>query len=404
MRRAIVSEIAVPRAVAADEALAGRIVAAVRAAVGTAQGPVALHEPVFRGCEWDYVRSCLDDGWVSSVGAFVDRFEGVLADATGAAHVIATVNGTAALHLSLVALGVAPGDEVLVPGLSFVATANAVAHAGAVPHFVDVDADDLAVDPGRLAARLEAVARRQSGRLVNRETGRPITAVVVTHVMGWPADLAALRRVTDAWGLPVVEDAAEALGSRRDGRHAGTGGAVGTLSFNGNKIITTGGGGAVITDDGALADRARHRATTAKQPHPWRYDHDAVAWNYRLPNLNAALGVAQLEQLDGFLAAKRRLMDRYGAAFEEMAGVSLMAERPGITWNHWLVTLRLAADDAGLRDAVLAALHAAGLLARPVWTPLHTLAMYRDAPRDDMTATERLARQLICLPSGAALG
>ena len=220
----------------------------------------------------------------------MSRFEQELASATGAAHAVAVTNGTVALRLALHLVGVGPGDEVLLPPLSFVATANAVAHLGAVPHFVDVEPTTLAMDPSVLAERLEKLAERRNGRLLNRQTGRRLAAVLPVHVFGHPADGMALRQVSDAWELPLVEDAAEALGSWRGDTHCGLFGAVGTLSFNGNKLITTGGGGALLTNDAELAQRARHLSTTAKPTHPWAFEHDAVGWNDRLPNLNAALG------------------------------------------------------------------------------------------------------------------
>ena len=277
------------------------ILEAIQHVVGPSslEHPIALHEPDFRGTEaWTYVKDCLDTGWVSTAGQWVSRFEQELASATGAAHAVAVTNGTVALRLALHLVGVEPGDEVLLPPLSFVATANAVAHLGAVPHFVDVDPITLAMDPYVLAERLEQVAEWCDGKLLNKQTGRRLAAVLPVHVFGHPADGDVLRQVADAWGLPLVEDAAEALGSWRGDTHCGLFGSVGTLSFNGNKLITTGGGGALLMNDAELAHRARHLSTTAKVPHPWAFDHDVVGWNDRMPNLNAALGVAQLEDLN----------------------------------------------------------------------------------------------------------
>ena len=289
--------------------LGEQLVAALRQTLGPA--PVALHEPVFAGREWEYVRSCLDSGWVSSAGAFVDRFERELAAYLGARHVIAVVNGTAALHVALLLAGVRPGDEVLIPSLTFIATANAVAYCGALPHFVDCDVETLGLDPSRLNSYLAEIAEVVDGTCRNRRTGARIAGVVPVHIFGHPVAMDALGEVAARYRLPLIEDATEAIGSRYRGRAAGTIGLMGTLSFNGNKTITTGGGGALITNDDALAQHARHLTTTAKTPHRWLYLHDEIGFNYRLPNLNAALGCAQLEELDGFIARKRRLATLY---------------------------------------------------------------------------------------------
>jgi perosamine synthetase len=380
------------------------IVAGIAQAIGTNHRPVPLHEPRFAGREWDYVKQCLDTGWVSSAGHFVDEFEARLAKLCGAKAAVAVVNGTAALHVALRLVGVGPGDEVIVPALTFVATANAVTYCGAVPHFADADERNLGLDPQKLKLHLERIAVSRNGACINSQTGRAIRAVVPVHVFGHPVDMDALKAVCGAFGLPIVEDATESLGSTYRGRPCGGLGLVGVLSFNGNKIVTTGGGGAVITNDGELARRAKHLTTTAKVPHQWAFVHDEIGWNYRLPNLNAALGLAQLEQLDGFVAAKRQLARRYAEVFAAVRGVKFVAEPEGTASNYWLNSILLD-DDSGLaRDAVLKACHAAGLLARPAWTPMHQLAMFRDCPRDDLTVVESIARRLVNLPSSAALG
>lgn len=383
------------------EPLPAAVVERVRAVIGTA--PAALHEPEFAGNEWAYVKECLDTGWVSTAGRFVERFEGMLTEFTGARHAIATVNGTAALHAALMVAGVEAGDEVMVPALTFVATANAVAHAGAVPHFVEVEAATLGLDAKALRRRLERIGEQRGGSLINTETGRPIRAIVCMHTFGHPSDLSGLLAVCADFGLPLVEDAAESLGSYYGERHTGTFGRLGVLSFNGNKTVTTGGGGAILTDDDDLARTAGHLTTTAKLPHAWAFDHDRVGYNYRLPNINAALGCAQLEQLPGFIARKRRLAQAYERAFAGLAGVRTIAEPAGTRSNFWLNALLLDEDDEKLRDAVLAACHAAGVGARPAWTPMHRLPMYRSAPRDDLSLTESLCRRLINLPSSPRL-
>jgi perosamine synthetase len=376
---------------------------AIARVIGCVQQPAALHEPCFAGREWDYVRQCLDSGWVSSVGRFVDAFEARLADVCGAKYAIATVNGTAALHTALRMAGVERDDEVLVPALTFAATANAVTYCGAVPHFVDAEERTLGIDPHKLARYLERVARRSDRGPVNRATGRTLRAVVPVHVFGHPVDMDTLNAVCREFGLTVVEDATESLGSRYRGHPCGSLGRVGVLSFNGNKIVTSGGGGALVTDDADLARRAKHVTSTAKLAHPWAVVHDQVGWNYRLPNLNAALGLAQLEQLDRFLAAKRRLARRYAEAFAKLPDVVFVHEPAGATSNYWLNAILLADDSAATRDAVLEATHAKGILTRPAWTLMHRLAPFCDCPRSDLGVAESIERRLVSLPSSVGL-
>jgi perosamine synthetase len=382
--------------------LPDRILAAVRAVAG--EGGLPLHAPEFEGHEADYVRDCIETGWVSTAGAYVGRFERALEAFTGVDHAIAVVNGTAALHMSLMLAGVGPGDEVLTPALTFVATANAVSHCGARPHFVDACPDRLAVDAVALEAHLQAVARIQDGRCVNSTTGATLRALTVTHVFGIPADLPALADVCARWNLALVEDAAEALGSTQDGVHVGGAGLAAALSFNGNKIVTTGGGGAILTRDPDVAGRARHLTTTARRGGGWTYDHDAVGWNYRLPNLNAALGVAQMERLPDMLVRKRVLADRYAAAFADLEGVRILTEPAGCRPNAWLNALVLARPDRAVRDAILERLNADGVQVRPLWTLMHRLPMYADAPRAALPVAEALEDAVINLPSSAALG
>lgn len=266
------------------------IVNALRGVLGS--GPVGLHEPRFDGNERRYLQECIDSTFVSSVWRFVDRFEADLANYTGARHAVAVVNGTAALHVALLLAGVEAGDEVIVPALTFVATANAVRYCGATPHFADSEERTLGLDPGALRDWLRQTAEMQGGGCINRHTGRRIRAVAPMHTFGHPCDLDGLLAVAHDYGLALVEDAAESLGSWIHERHTGTFGQLGTLSFNGNKIITTGGGGAILTNDSELARRAKHLTTTAKKPHRWEYVHDEVGFNYRMPNVNAALGCA----------------------------------------------------------------------------------------------------------------
>jgi perosamine synthetase len=377
------------------------IVQAIQSVVGT--GPVALHEPRFRGNEWIYLKECLDSTFVSSVGKFVDRFENDLAAFTGAKRAVAVVNGTAALHVSLLLAGVEAGDEVMLPALTFIATANAVAYCNATPHFVDSEERSLGMDARALRDYLSSATEMRGGHCINRSTGRVIRAMVPMHAFGYPVDIESLLAVAHDFRLQLIEDAAESLGSTVGGRHTGTFGLMGTLSFNGNKTITTGGGGAILTNDLELGARAKHLTTTAKMPHRWNFLHDEVGYNYRLPNLNAALGCAQLEQLLGFLADKRRLFDHYRLAFSAVTGVRLVAEPEGCRSNYWLQTLLLDESFADQRDAVLSATNDAGLMTRPVWTLMHRLPMYSNAPKALLPVAESLERRLINIPSSSGL-
>lgn len=379
------------------------MVQAVRAVLGKPQGTIALHEPEFGGREWDYVKECIDTGWVSSVGSYVDRFERDLSAITGARHAVATANGTAALHICLLLAGVAAGDEVLMPALTFIATANAVSYAQATPHFVDSEERSLGVDARALDAYLGEIAERRDGGTFNRRTGARMRALVVMHVFGHPCDLDALADVAARWGLVLIEDAAESLGASYKGRHTGNVGQLAALSFNGNKVVTTGGGGAVLSNDAALGRRAKHLTTTARVPHRWNFLHDEVGYNYRLPNLNAALGCAQLEQLASFVERKRRLAARYAEAFAGVPGVHVLREPPHTRGNYWLNALVLDEANAARRDDLLAALNDAGYMSRPLWTLMHRLPMYAACPRMPLPVAESLEARVVNVPSSARL-
>lgn len=375
---------------------------AIRSAWPSGVERAALHEPWFTGNEWQYVKECLDTGWVSSAGKHVDEFERRLAEFTGGGHAVATVNGTAALHICLKLAGVARGDEVIVPALTFVATANAVAYCGGTPHFVDSEPRSLGLDAAKLRAHLQEIAERRAGVVVNRITGRRIAAVVAVHVFGHPVDAPAILEVCREFQLPLIEDAAESLGAYIGGRHTGSFGRLAALSFNGNKILTTGGGGAVLTADARLAQAAKHLTTTARVPHAWSFVHDEVGYNYRMPNLNAALGCAQLEKLPEFLQRKRALAERYQRAFAGIGDVDFVAEPTGTRSNYWLNTIRVADEET--RDEVLRVTNARGIMTRPVWALLHRLPMYGDSPRGDLSCAETLEAQLVNIPSSAFLG
>jgi perosamine synthetase len=379
------------------------VVAAVQRAVGTPNGILALHEPVFAGNEVAYLEECIKSTFVSSVGKFVDRFEDMLAEFTGARRAIAVVNGTAALHACFRLAGVEPGDEVISPALTFIATTNAIAYCGATPHFVDSSFATLGMDSQALAARLDAIAQHGANGTINRETGRRIAAITPMHTFGHPVDMDGIIAIARHWDIPIVEDAAESLGSTYKGHAVGSKARLAARSFNGNKIVTTGGGGAILTDDEELGRRAKHITTTAKLPHKWAFVHDEIGFNYRLPNLNAALGCAQLEQIDGFLARKRALAAAYDRVFAGVPGVRFAREPEGTTSNYWLNAILLDEAHAGLRDDVLAALNAAGFGARPVWTLMHRLPMFAACPRGDLRVAESIERRLINLPSSASI-
>lgn len=364
---------------------------------------IPLHKPTFRGREKDYMVECIDTEWVSTAGPFVERFERDLAAYCGVKRAVAVCNGTAALHTCFILAGLQPGDEVIIPTLTFVATANAVSYAGAVPHFADSEESTFGIDPVKLAEHLENVAEMRDGACYNRETGKRITAISPMHTFGHPSLVDELLLVADRFNIAFFEDAAESLGSYYKGRHCGSFGKINAVSFNGNKVITTGGGGALLTNDDALADRAKHITTTAKLPHAWRYDHDVVGYNYRMPNLNAALGVAQLEQIPDLLASKRALAMRYAQIFAEVPNVTFITEPEHCKSNYWLNALLF---DRGFEEALevtLKATNQAGLMTRPAWKPMHQLPMFADAPRMDLSIAESLARRLINIPSSAEL-
>jgi perosamine synthetase len=377
---------------------------AIRTAIGPQEDFVALHEPVFEGNEWEYVKECIDTGWVSPVGSYVDQFEEEIAEYTGVERAVAVNNGTAALQVGLRLVGVEEGDEVLMPALTFVATANAASYLGAVPHFVDSEWKTLGMDPEKLGHYLDDVAEVRSGECYNSESGRRIKAVVPMHTFGHPVDLDPLEKVCRRYNLEMVEDAAESLGSLYKEEHTGQWGRCSALSFNGNKTITTGGGGAILTNDEDLADRAKHLTKVAKRDHRWEYHHDTVGYNYRLPNINAALGCAQLEQLPSYLENKRELARRYREAFSGVIGVEFFEEPPFGTSNYWLNAVLLNQDQEDRREDVLARLNDNDLMTRPAWKPMHSLPMYENCPRMDVSVAENIYRRLINIPSSVFLG
>lgn len=364
---------------------------------------VPLHTPEFAGNEIKYLTNCIESNFVSSVGEYVDLFEKKLADYTGVKRAIVTVNGTAALHACLLLSGVVAGDEVLVPTFTFIATANAVRYCGATPHFIDVTEETLGVDPVKLLRYLEKNFVVKFGACQNKRTGAIVRSIVPMHSFGHPVDMDPLVDICAEFAIEIVEDAAESLGSYYKNTHTGNFGKLAALSFNGNKIVTTGGGGAILTNDEELGHLAKHLTTTAKVPHKWELNHDRIGFNYRMPALNAALGCAQLEQLSRFVSQKRALAEKYCAAFSTLTGVKFYRESSFATSNYWLNTLILDEENSSQRDALLQQTNDIGIMTRPAWSLMHKLPMYEACPRMDLAVAESLERRLINIPSSANL-
>jgi len=373
------------------------IINAIQTVVGN--DPIGLHEPSFEGNEWLYLKECLDSTFVSSVGKFVDRFELELAKYTGSKYAISVVNGTSALQVSLKLAGVQPGDEVLIPALTFVATANVVAYCNAIPHFVDSEEYTLGIDADKLREYLSNTTTQQSSQCINKSTGNVIRALVPMHTFGHPSDIEKLLSIAHDFNIVLVEDAAESLGSFYGGQHTGTFGQLGSLSFNGNKTITTGGGGAILTNDRELARHAKHLTTTAKLPHAWEFRHDEIGYNFRMPNINAALGCAQLEQLPQKINAQRNLYRKYENVFANLLGVTLFSEPESCRSNYWLQTLLLDENQVENRDSVLTATNNVGIMTRPSWVLLSELEPFKRSPSADLTTALSLSRRIINIPS-----
>ena len=351
-----------------------------------------LHIPIFDESEIDYVTDCIRSNFVSSVGAYVNKLELMLQDYTGIKHAILTVNGTAALHVSLVLVGVKQHDEVLMPAMTFIATANAVSYINATPHFVDVDEQTLGIDSDKLDAYLAGTTEIKQGECFNKVTGKRIKAIVPMHTFGHSVDMDKLNAVANKYHIVVVEDAAESLGSFYKGKHTGHFSQVAALSFNGNKIITTGGGGAILTNDDDLAKKARHITTTAKVPHSWEYVHDSVAYNYRMPALNAALGVGQMEKLASLVDKKRALAERYKAVFSSVEGVRFFVEPEYAVSNYWLNAIILDEKNEFFRNDILEFTNNHNIMTRPIWKLLNTLDMFAECPKMDLSISESLEK------------
>ncbi len=379
------------------------IVAGIKAASQNTNNFVPLHEPLFNGNEWIYVKECIDTGWVSSVGKYVDLFEEKLAEYTGAKRAVAVVNGTSALHMSLILADVRENDEVLVPALTFIATANAVTYCNAVPHFVDSDMNTLGMDAKSLDVYLSDIAEIHNDECYNRQTGRRISAVVPMHTFGHSIDLDEMVRVCEKFHLVLVEDAAESIGSFYKGKHTGNWGKVAAFSFNGNKTITTGGGGAILTNDEELGNLAKYMTTQAKVPHKWEFKHDMIGYNFRMPNINAALGCAQLEQLPEFVEHKRNLAKKYEEILTDVEGITFFKEPAFSKSNYWLNAILLDEEYSHQRDEVLTILNEQGIMARPVWNLLYTMPMFAKCPKMECGVAENIAKRLINIPSSVGL-
>ena len=361
---------------------------------------IPLHEPKFIGNEKKYLNECIDSAFVSSVGKFVDEFEEKIANYTGAKYAIATSNGTSALHISLLLANVEQSDEVITQPLTFVATCNAISYCGANPIFIDVDKDTMGLSPSALKYFLENNTTIKNQQCINNKTGKVIKACVPMHTFGHPCRIDEIKEICDKYHVFLIEDAAESVGSTYKGRHTGTFGQVGVMSFNGNKIITAGGGGCIVTNDKALAKKAKHLTTTAKVSHKWDFNHDMVGYNYRMPNLNAALLVAQLENLDNFISSKRKLANVYETFFNSNNYV-FVKEPMDSKSNYWLNSIIL--KNKKQRDEFLDEINSSGVMTRPIWTLMNKLPMFRYAQCGDLKNSEWLEDRVVNLPSSAIL-
>ena len=366
------------------------------------KGRHSLHEPYFCGNEWNYVKKTLDENYVSSIGSFVNKFEDQIKEFTKSKYAISVVNGTEALHLSLVACGVKSNDEVLVPTITFVGTANSIIYSGATPHFIDSEFETLGIDPLKLEKYLEKITIKKGKFYYNKKTKKRIKAIIPVHIFGNICQIDKILKIAKKYKLVVIEDAAEALGSFFKNKHAGTFGLVGCFSFNGNKILTTGGGGAIITDNKLLAKKIKHISTTAKINHRWEYVHDAVGYNFRMPNINAALGSAQIENLNKFLISKRKLFLKYYKDFSKVNDVRLVKNPEFSKSNNWLNTVFIKNSSIKKRNKVLSFGQKNQIFLRPVWKPLHTLKHLNKMPKMNLDAAKKIYESCINLPSSAS--
>jgi perosamine synthetase len=364
---------------------------------------IPLIEPEIRGNEWKYVQECLATGWVSSAGAFVDRFERMVAQQCGCQHAVATVNGTSALHIALLVAGVQPEDEVLVSTLTFIAPVNAIRYVGAWPMFIDAEPDYWQMDPVRVVEFLETSCRRSNGALYNQRTGRRVTAIVPVHILGHPVDLNPIVTAAHKFGLKVIEDATEGLGATYRGRPLGSIGDIGCFSFNGNKIITTGGGGMLVTSNEEWARKAKYLTTQAKDD-PVEYVHKEIGYNYRLTNIQAAIGCAQMEQLDAYVATKRQIADRYSLALHDVSGIVPMREASWARSTFWMYTVLIKEERFGINSRhLLQTLAAQKIQGRPLWQPIHQSPAHAVSRAGELPVSERLSKEALSLPCSVGL-
>lgn len=379
------------------------IIAFIRQIYNNQKGLIPLHAPTFRGNEKKYLEECIDSTFVSSVGKFVDRFEQITEEYTGAKKAVVCDSGTNALHIALLLSDVKPDDEVITQPLSFIATANAISYCGAIPTFVDVDRDTLGLSPEKLELFFKQHTKfnHKLNKIVNSSTNRPIGACIPMHTFGHPCRIDDIVAICSRYNIPVVEDAAESIGSLYKGKHTGTYGTFGVISYNGNKTITTGGGGMILTNDVELGIQAKHLTTQAKIPHRWEYAHNSIGYNYRMPNLNAALGCAQMEQLEDFIKQKRAVASKYATFFKSLSGLKYIVEPQYAKSNYWLNGLILNGRDE--RERFLEITNSNGVMTRPIWRLLNKLEMFKECFAGDLSNADWLEDRIVNIPSSVIL-
>jgi perosamine synthetase len=364
---------------------------------------ISLHEPCFNGNEWKYLKNCLDSNEVSTIGKYVNIFEGMLCDYTKSKYCISTVNGTSALHVAMILSNIGLDDQVLMPAFNFVATANAARYLGANPIFVDIEHKTLGIDPEKLKLFLKKNTYQHNKHCINKRNNKVIKALVLLHAFGHPSNISEILKIVKNNNIQLIEDAAEAIGSKYYDKHVGTFGDLGIISFNGNKTITTGGGGAILTNSSTLAKRAKHITTTSKINHPWKYNHDQIGFNYRMPNINAAIGCAQLEQLEGFIKKKRTLFSKYKKIFSEIKGIKIFEEPKNCRSNYWLNALIFEKTNEDLKNKFISLCHKRNILVRPVWELLNNLKHLKTFEKDDLLCSKEMYSKTVNLPSSVFL-
>ena len=383
-----------------DNILIKNILNSVKLAVK--QNSKKLHEPLFKGNEKKYLKKCIETGYVSYIGKYVNTFERKISKYTGSKNAVALVNGTCALHILLKYFNVGINDEVILPSITFVATANSVAYCKALPHFVDIEKETLGICPEKLEEYLKKIAIKKKGYCINKKTGRKIRVLIAVHVFGVPCKILEIKKICKMYNIKLIEDAAGAMGSFLKGKHLGNFSQAGVISFNGNKTITCGGGAVIITENKKLASKIRHLSTTAKKKHPWEYIHDEIGYNYRMTNLNAAIGCAQLENINRIISAKRKNFFLYKRLFKKNKDVQIIQEPNYSKTNYWLITL-IIKKNKKLKNQVLKVLNQSGFQGRSIWKPLHTLKIFEKCPRGKLKNTMDIYNRAINLPSSPIL-